>query len=173
MKLPSLSKPKTLAEARTHILSLGRSMHEHAYLLGKCLMWVKDEVGHGNFLPWVEKNLWFGERTARRMIEFAERCDKSRFLLEYHQAKSDLKTDLNSQPLPPGKYRILYADPPWKYNDELNGLGAARYYACMSITELCALDVPDLAADNAVLFLWVTCPLALESSKVIEAWDFK
>jgi N6-adenosine-specific RNA methylase IME4 len=41
----------------------------------------------------------------------------------------------------------------------------------MPLQDICALPVP--AADNAVLFLWVTSPLLEDSFKVINAWGFK
>jgi N6-adenosine-specific RNA methylase IME4 len=77
--------------------------------------------------------------------------------------------------LPVGKYRVIYADPPWKYSDELvEGYGAAEHhYPTMTLDELCALPVRELAADNAVLFLWVTSPLLDEAvPRLIEAWGF-
>lgn len=46
-KIPGWVQPKDLAGAKGAILSLGRSMHEHAYLIGKTLVWVKTKVGHG------------------------------------------------------------------------------------------------------------------------------
>ena len=74
MKLPSLSKPKTLAEARTRILNLSRSMHENVYLIGIQLLWVKNKVGHGKFDLWVENNVkLFKKRTAIQMMRYAER----------------------------------------------------------------------------------------------------
>ena len=33
-------------------------------------------------------------------------------------------------------YKIIYADPPWKYNDCYKGGGAGRHYSLMSMTEL-------------------------------------
>lgn len=74
-----------------------------------------------------------------------------------------------------GKYRIIYADPPWKYNDKLvDGYGPAEFhYPTMSIEELCTLSVKDIAEDNAVLFLWVTSPLLESSFKIIHAWGFE
>jgi len=80
--------------------------------------------------------------------------------------------------LPAGKYRVLYADPPWHYGNsgvinESDGYGrAARHYPSMTIAELCALDVASCVADNAVLFLWVTSPLLDECWPVIKAWGF-
>ena len=76
--------------------------------------------------------------------------------------------------LPSDKFRVLYADPPWKYGDQLTeAYGATEYhYPAMSIAELCALPVADLADENAVLFLWVTAPMVLEAAPVIRAWGF-
>ena len=72
------------------------------------------------------------------------------------------------------KYRVIYADPPWSYNDKQDtGMlgGAVKHYTTMPLDDICALPVP--AADNAVLFMWVTSPLLEDSFKVINAWGFK
>lgn len=72
------------------------------------------------------------------------------------------------------KYRVIYADPPWSYNDKQNiemlG-GAEKHYLTMPLDEICKLPVP--AEDNAVLFIWVTSPMLEDSFKVINAWGFK
>ncbi len=76
---------------------------------------------------------------------------------------------------PSGKYRVIYADPPWSYGDRLTeGYGPAEnHYPTMTIEELCALPVEESADDNAVLFLWVTSPLLEECFRIIRAWGFK
>ena len=43
----------------------------------------------------------------------------------------------------------------------------------MSIEEICALPVADLAAKDSALFLWATFPQLNEAFRVIEAWGFK
>jgi N6-adenosine-specific RNA methylase IME4 len=80
-----------------------------------------------------------------------------------------------AQPIPEGQYRILYADPPWKYNDELiEGYGAAEHhYPTLTIGELCELPVSDMATSDAVLFLWATSPLLDDAFRVISAWGFE
>ena len=81
--------------------------------------------------------------------------------------------------LPAGKYRVIYADPPWKYNDTQGGsisdsYGAAeKHYPSMSLSELSALPIPDLSQDHAVLFLWATSPLLPDALKLGDAWGFK
>lgn len=75
---------------------------------------------------------------------------------------------------PEGKYRIIYADPPWKYGDERSGMGGAiDQYDLMDLEAIKALPVKDLAEDDAVLFMWATAPLMTEAWEVIESWGFK
>lgn len=85
------------------------------------------------------------------------------------------KLEKNIPSKPTGKYRVIYADPPWKYGDQLTpSYGATRYhYPTLSIKELCQLSIKSIAEKDAVLFLWVTSPLLGECWPVIEAWGFK
>lgn len=84
----------------------------------------------------------------------------------------ELKTDK--------KYRIIYADPPWKYN-EVQHVSEGKFqetilgshYSSMSISELCDLPVKEITNEDAVLFLWVTSPLLEDSFELIKAWGFK
>lgn len=71
-----------------------------------------------------------------------------------------------------GGFSIIYADPAWRYqNTGLNG-SAEKHYATMSIAELCALPVADIAASNSVLFLWCCNPLLPEALQVMKTWGF-
>lgn len=74
-----------------------------------------------------------------------------------------------------GKYRVIYADPPWTYgNSGLQNYGHASFhYPTLTIDELCAMPVADISEDNAVLFLWVTSPLLEECFTVINSWGFR
>lgn len=72
------------------------------------------------------------------------------------------------------KYRVIYADPPWAYNDKQDTEklgGAVKHYPTMPLEEICALPVP--AEKDAVLFLWTTSPMLEDAFKVINAWGFK
>ncbi len=88
--LPAWSEPGDLQQAATIITKLGRNMHEHAYLVGRTLLWVKKEVGHGKFLKWLEGNVWFGQPTAYHMMRFANACIKQGQLSEYHGHRTKL-----------------------------------------------------------------------------------
>ena len=73
------------------------------------------------------------------------------------------------------KYQIIYADPPWKYQDKSksHGGGAESHYPCLSITEMCKLPIKDIAEDNSVLLMWVTMPMLEVAFEVIKSWGFK
>lgn len=98
----------------------------------------------------------------------------------HRQMKRD-KVAGKVEELPSDKFTVIYADPPWKYNDSQavkgdfgTGTGAANsHYPSMTLSELKALDIPSLAADNAVLWLWATCPLLEDALELVRAWGFK
>jgi len=99
--------------------------------------------------------------------------EKTRTAIRREQHREAIEKRLPQKPT--GKYRIIYADPPWKYGDQLTeAYGATRYhYPTMTISELCFLPVKDLSEDNAVLFMWVTSPILAECWPVIKAWGFQ
>lgn len=73
------------------------------------------------------------------------------------------------------KYRVIYADPPWSYNDKLDldcSGGAEKHYNTMPLDAIAALPVGRIAEKNAVLFLWTTNPLIFDSKQIFEAWGF-
>lgn len=73
------------------------------------------------------------------------------------------------------KYNIIYADPPWTYRDKAlaGNRGACCKYPTMTLEEIKALPVQDLAADDCALFMWGTWPKIGEALVVIEAWGFE
>ena len=70
------------------------------------------------------------------------------------------------------KYKIIYADPPWKYYAGGNK-NQSQHYKSMTIEEIKNLPVEKLADDNCILFLWVTFPMLPDVFDVITAWGFK
>jgi len=77
-------------------------------------------------------------------------------------------------PFPDKKYKIIYADPPWRYSDKLSfhGGGAESHYNTMSIDDICKLPVNDISDKDAVLFLWGTWPQLPEVLRVVNSWGF-
>ena len=48
-----------------------------------------------------------------------------------------------------------------------------NHYPTMTLDEICALKVQDLATPDAVLFIWTTSPKLEESFAAIRAWGFE
>jgi N6-adenosine-specific RNA methylase IME4 len=74
-----------------------------------------------------------------------------------------------------GRYRVIYADPPWRfatYSDKGKGRSAEAHYDCLSLDDIKSFPVATWAAPNAVLLLWATDPLLPRALEVIHAWGF-
>lgn len=76
------------------------------------------------------------------------------------------------------KYSIIYLDPPWKYNSRANHKtrfrgGAEGHYPLMTMKEIAALPIPQLAAKNAALLMWCTFPYLDQQIKLFTHWGFR
>lgn len=76
------------------------------------------------------------------------------------------------------KYKIIYADPPWKYGGSggQKWLRADNYYKTMAFDELKEMrkDILKIADDEScLLFMWVVSPELKHCIEVAEAWGFK
>ena len=76
-----------------------------------------------------------------------------------------------------GRFSTILADPPWRFANRTGKMAPEhkrlRRYDTMSIEEICALEVGQLAKPNSHLYLW--CPNALlpYGLRVVEAWGFE
>jgi len=73
------------------------------------------------------------------------------------------------------KYNIIYADPPWSYNDKAlaGNRGAGCKYDLMSLEELKNLPLENICNDDCILFMWATFPQLSEALQLIKSWGFK
>jgi N6-adenosine-specific RNA methylase IME4 len=74
-----------------------------------------------------------------------------------------------------GKFAVLYADPPWRYENPPMGGGnrsIENHYPTMELEQICALPVGDIAHDDSVLYMWATVPKLAECMQVLDAWGF-
>lgn len=80
--------------------------------------------------------------------------------------------DLNIQK----KYEIVYADPPWSFNNKKTGgsmkSGAKSKYDTMTVDEICELPINSITSDNAILFMWWVGSQPEEALKVVKSWGF-
>jgi N6-adenosine-specific RNA methylase IME4 len=83
--------------------------------------------------------------------------------------------------LPNNQYQILYADPPWDYKGQTqhagkqssNTGGASSHYPTITLNHLKTLNIPQITASNALLFLWTSSPHLPQAIQLGEAWKFK
>jgi len=76
------------------------------------------------------------------------------------------------------KYKTIVVDPPW--NQSMTGKWKLRPnratslpYQVMSLQEIAALPVGELAADDCHLWLWTTNQFLREGFDIMRAWGFK
>jgi len=76
---------------------------------------------------------------------------------------------------PDKKYTVIYADPPWSYNDKMAGhsFSLDHEYETQDISWIKSLPVAGIAEKDACLFMWAVNPMLPEALDVITAWGFK
>ena len=135
-----------VADSKTELLDLARMKPEQQVETAQRIQ--RGEIG--------------SVREAMRDIRHQERTQR---LAEIACGNEDLPTAV--------RYPVIYADPPWRYEHvETESRAIENHYPTMSLEEICALPVADLATPDAVLFLWATSPKLAESMRVIESWGF-
>ena len=98
------------------------------------------------------------------------------------------KPAVEYDPLPPGPFATVVADPPWDYSGKLSGggtsgfspvhpsrggsRGAANHYSTLTLEQIKALPVEAVVAEKAHLYLWTTSSFVVEAHELAEAWGF-
>ena len=76
------------------------------------------------------------------------------------------------------KYNVIYADPPWTYENEKTGGGKAKSaaknkYQLMTNADIAAMPINLITERDCICFMWVTVPLLPEGLATLNAWGFK
>jgi N6-adenosine-specific RNA methylase IME4 len=71
------------------------------------------------------------------------------------------------------RFSTIYADPPWRYENQAARGAAGKHYDTMTVDDICSLPVRQLAADDASLFLWVTNAFLFDAYRIFDAWGFE
>jgi N6-adenosine-specific RNA methylase IME4 len=79
-------------------------------------------------------------------------------------------------PFPDKKYQIIYADPPWRYKEQLVWekkciYPLEKFYPTMELEDIKNLSIP--ASKDCWLILWTTIPKLIEGLEVLKAWNFE
>jgi N6-adenosine-specific RNA methylase IME4 len=75
------------------------------------------------------------------------------------------------------KFGTVLADPPWQFQNRTGKMAPEHKrlsrYETMTLADILALPVSNVAADTAHLYLWVPNALLPEGLRVMEAWGFQ
>ena len=81
------------------------------------------------------------------------------------------------QPLPSGPFGAILADPPWAFRTyskaDVAPARGAQPYSVMSLDDIKALPVADVAARDCLLFMWTVSHLQAEAMEVAKSWGFR
>lgn len=91
-----------------------------------------------------------------------------------------MSPDVLFPPLPNQRFEIIYADPPWDYKGQKqhNGKGgkdtggAIRHYPTVTLEHLKKLNVPNISAENCLLFMWSSNPHLDQAIDLGKCWGF-
>lgn len=91
-----------------------------------------------------------------------------------------------------GRYRTIVADPPWAYDEGWPGASTSPRsnmnrdvvpasakrrkplpYNSLSVSEISALPVSEMADPDSTLFLWTTNRYILSAYAIVESWGFR
>lgn len=74
-----------------------------------------------------------------------------------------------------GQYDVIVVDPPWSYEKRPDDIlhRAANPYPPMTIEEISALEIPNLAVENCILWLWTTNAFMEEAHEIARMWRFE
>ena len=78
--------------------------------------------------------------------------------------------------LPEQKFGVILTDPPWTFevrSDKGLDRSASNHYPTMTLDDIAELDVPSIAADDCILFMWATSPLLPEAIQIMSHWGFE
>ena len=141
-----------IANSTTQLLELARLAPEKQVEVAKGIT-----EGASSIAEFI-KSIDGQKREARR----TERIDKINAAVE------------NNKPLNGvGVYPVIYADPPWEYDFPISdSRRIENQYPTMSLNAIMSLPVNDIAADDAILFLWATTPFLRKGLLVMQAWGF-
>ena len=118
-----------------------------------------------NATPELKEKLYAGTVSTNEAYKVLKQEEKR----QAHQEK--LAQSLKTPPVINGKFDVIYADPPWKYDfSETKSRDIENQYPTMTMAELKGMKIP--AEDNAVLLMWATAPKLVEALDLVSAWGF-
>jgi N6-adenosine-specific RNA methylase IME4 len=109
------------------------------------------------------------ELTTAGALNLARELDKQK---KIRAAQSHIETP---QPVPEPQYNVIVVDPPWRYylRQGQTGRRNTTEYPTMSLEEIKAIEIPEIAADDSILWLWTTNAHLPDAINIVKEWGFE
>lgn len=132
------------------------------------------EIPEPVFEEYIAKTKERGELTSSGLLKLSKklRATEPTITAEQEQAPCAV-SDLNELIASGKKFRCIYADPPWKYDNQATRASTDNHYVTMAVDEIAALPIQSLIYEQAHLHLWTTNAFLFECPKILEAWGFQ
>lgn len=88
-------------------------------------------------------------------------------------AQAFIAEDLNELVQSRQRFGVIYADPPWRYDNQATRAATGNHYSGLSIPEIAAIPVDQLAAKDCYLHLWTTNGFLKDALKLLDGWGFE
>jgi N6-adenosine-specific RNA methylase IME4 len=186
----SATRLKLEAERKAGEILAGMEMHKGGQGTGSITRPVLSDMG----ITKTQSSRWQRAATVpddafRKYVESADILDKEITtagllkLANIHTPKNGARppstadgtcTDLTELINTGKKFGTIYADPPWRYNNQGTRASTDNHYAGdMSLEEICAMPIPELCEDKCHLHLWTTNAFLFDCQKIFDAWGFE
>ncbi|MDO9580645.1 MAG: MT-A70 family methyltransferase [Bacteroidales bacterium] len=135
------------------------------YYLRQKVNGVRDETYLGTKPPFPKSRGW-----TNLSAETVERLKQ--------KAKQRATKPAPNPTLPAGKFSVALADPPWRYDFDVDSRATEKHYPTLMLPEIIKYRdnlgtlITDKFAGNCILFLWATAPKLNEALELIQAWGF-
>jgi len=73
--------------------------------------------------------------------------------------------------IPDGKFDIILADPPWRYDNATPNRLVENHYPTMDTSDICKMSIP--SNETSILFLWATSGKLPDALEVMRAWGYE
>jgi N6-adenosine-specific RNA methylase IME4 len=113
------------------------------------------------------------EPTTAGLLRLAKQQAVNDTVLPESHSRKGFVRDLRKLIAEGRRFSTIYADPPWKYDNQGTRAATDNHYPTMTVEQIAAEPVAELAADNCHLHLWTTNGFLPAAFSVIASWGFE
>lgn len=167
---------KSYAEKAAQETGASRQKIERAVKIGSLPDEVRDAIRTTEVANNQSELLRLARLEKPKQVEVAERIATGKAKTVRQALNQEVAEEIASEPapMPQGPFRVVVADPPWRYEKRVNDAShrSGLPYPDMSVEEICGLPVEKIAHRDAILWLWTTNAFMRDAFDVADAWGF-